>query len=100
MDVDSTFTMRCEASGLPRPTYTWLKDGRPLTSVPGDLEVTANVLTFGVAHERHQGMYQCLASNTWGSAVSSAQVRVLSKFLYIFIQINTHFDTTFPSYDL
>lgn len=29
--VNNALELRCEASGIPTPTLTWLKDGRPLT---------------------------------------------------------------------
>lgn len=29
--VNHALELRCEASGIPTPTLTWLKDGRPLT---------------------------------------------------------------------
>lgn len=29
--VNNALELRCEASGIPTPSLTWLKDGRPLT---------------------------------------------------------------------
>ena len=82
MDVHTTFSLRCEAMGVPLPTYAWFKDGHPLTSTPGDVEVRGNVVTFTDADAtRHNGMYECSASNVYGTQLSSAQVRVLGECL-------------------
>ncbi|KAK7092346.1 contactin-5-like isoform X2 [Littorina saxatilis] len=78
VDINSSFSIRCEAMGVPLPTYSWYKNGQPLTSTLGDVEVSGNVVTFSKANaEKHNGMYECSTVNVYGSAVSSAQVRVL-----------------------
>ena len=80
MDIHTAFSLRCEATGVPLPRYAWFKDGLPLTSTPGDVEVRGNVVSFTDADpERHNGMYECSASNVYGTRLSSAQVRVLGE---------------------
>ncbi|XP_076455487.1 contactin-like [Babylonia areolata] len=78
VDVNTSFSLRCQAMGVPLPRYAWFKDARPLTSTLGEVEVRGNVVTFTRADpEKHSGMYQCSATNVYGTSFSSAQVRVL-----------------------
>ncbi|XP_067686212.1 contactin-like [Haliotis asinina] len=78
VDIGSQLTWRCEVVGRPRARYSWYKNGQRLQSVPGDVEVTENVLVIKSAHpSRHNGMYQCAADNLHGSTYSSAELRVL-----------------------
>ncbi|CAL1534451.1 unnamed protein product [Lymnaea stagnalis] len=79
IDVGRPLTWRCEAMGVPRPTYTWYKNGKQLTESEEDVEVRINILTIASAQpDKHQGMYQCGATNAHGTTISSAQLRVLS----------------------
>ncbi|CAG5129208.1 unnamed protein product, partial [Candidula unifasciata] len=79
VDIDRQFTWRCEAMGVPRPIYTWFKDGKQLYSIPGDIEVQVNTLTiFKTDPKKHPGMYQCMAVNVHGTTFTTAQLRVLS----------------------
>ncbi|XP_025082370.1 contactin-like isoform X2 [Pomacea canaliculata] len=79
VDIDSQVSIRCHAGGVPAPTYAWQKNGQPLTSTPGDVEVSGNVVVIKrVDPARHSGMYECSATNLHGTSVSSAQLRVLS----------------------
>ena len=81
VDINTSFSLRCEATGVPLPRYAWFKDGQPLTStLEADLEVRGNVVTFtGADPAKHDGMYECSASNVYGTRLSSAQVRVLGE---------------------
>ena len=46
----------------------------------GRISVSQNVLHFKTLHEsRDNGMYQCAASNLYGTRYSTAELRVLSK---------------------
>ncbi|BFZ22584.1 hypothetical protein BsWGS_25623 [Bradybaena similaris] len=79
VDIDRQFTWRCEAMGIPRPTYTWFKDGKQLYTIPGDIEVQVSTLTIlKTDPKKHPGMYQCMAVNVHGTSFSTAQLRVLS----------------------
>lgn len=75
----------CEAFGLPRVAYAWFKNGQELQA--GSLSpldaarytIKENrLLIDSVQRERDQGMYQCRASNQYGSAYSSGQLRVMN----------------------
>uniref|UniRef100_A0A6G1S8Q7 Contactin n=1 Tax=Aceria tosichella TaxID=561515 RepID=A0A6G1S8Q7_9ACAR len=75
----------CEAFGLPHVTYSWFKNGEELslaTMSPLDAaRYTIKDNRFmidSVQRERDSAMYQCRASNQYGSAFSSAQLRVMN----------------------
>ncbi|ESP02884.1 hypothetical protein LOTGIDRAFT_110734, partial [Lottia gigantea] len=72
-------TWRCEAKAQPKQEYTWFKNGAKLLPIPGEIEISQNVLVIRNLNAlRHDGMYQCRASNVHGDAFSSGQLRVLS----------------------
>ena len=39
MVVNEPVKLECEASGVPLPSLTWLKDGSPVTSVSDGIQV-------------------------------------------------------------
>lgn len=73
-------TWRCEARAVPFPQYTWYKNGVPLTnSSDGNIAVWKNTLVLkNLEKSRDEGMYQCGASNAYGTTMTSAQLRILS----------------------
>ncbi|XP_060075938.1 contactin-like [Ylistrum balloti] len=78
-DINSELTWRCEAVAVPRATFTWYKDSKPLLPIPGQLDITSNVLKINsLDPTRDSGMYQCSAENTYGITLSGGQLRVLS----------------------
>ncbi|BFZ06512.1 hypothetical protein BsWGS_09551 [Bradybaena similaris] len=80
VDADSKLTWMCNAIGVPRPTYTWYKNGVPLlSSAPDGLTINRNILTINKVNAvKHNGMYECEATNVYASSRSSAQLRALS----------------------
>lgn len=79
VDEESHVTLRCDALGKPRPTFSWYKNSQPLVPVAGEIEIVSNVLTIlRTQVGKHGGMYECTATNTHGTAITSAQVKVLS----------------------
>ncbi|XP_078309462.1 contactin-4-like [Crassostrea virginica] len=77
VDRDSELVWRCQAYGIPPPTYTWYRDGQ-LLSGGGGVTLAGNILTIPRVQGDQAGMYQCMASNTHGTATSTAQLRVLA----------------------
>ncbi|XP_047452127.1 contactin-1a isoform X2 [Mugil cephalus] len=65
--LGSDFTMSCTASGKPKPTIRWLKNGVPIDSK----EVKFSSLTL-----ENSGMYQCIAENQHGVIYANAELRV------------------------
>ena len=87
VDENDEVIWTCEAFGIPDVTYSWLRDGKPLTSDPDKLapedrnryEIVDNVLKIRQARkDRDEGMYQCMASNDLESKYSSGQLKVLT----------------------
>uniref|UniRef100_A0AAR2IWZ1 Neural cell adhesion molecule L1 n=1 Tax=Pygocentrus nattereri TaxID=42514 RepID=A0AAR2IWZ1_PYGNA len=69
-------TVECEATGNPPPVFTWTRDGVYL-NVARDPQVsmkrrsgTLEIFFWG-RPEDYEGVYQCTATNEFGSAVSS-----------------------------
>ena len=79
MDKEARLIWRCQAYGIPRPTYTWYKNGQLLSS-SSELTITRNVLVIPRLREEMAGMYQCMAGNTHGVSMSSGQLRVLCEY--------------------
>lgn len=51
-----------------------------------DWQINRNTLTLRNANkQKHEGMYQCAATNVHGSSLSAAQIRVLCKEHYLFL---------------
>ncbi|KAL3862103.1 hypothetical protein ACJMK2_008096 [Sinanodonta woodiana] len=78
VDPDKSVSFRCKAVARPAPTYTWYKNGILLQNIPGEIEIQQNYLLIKSVKNRHEGMYQCAATNVYGTAYSTAQLRVLS----------------------
>ncbi|KAI1892341.1 hypothetical protein AGOR_G00132360 [Albula goreensis] len=77
-------TLTCEASGVPKPTFRWVKDGKEFDPT-GDplLSVTPGSGTFSMTSgyesiSQYQGNYSCYASNELGTAVSN-QVQLITE---------------------
>ncbi|XP_053174684.1 contactin-1a-like [Scomber japonicus] len=68
-DLSSDYTMSCIASGKPKPSIHWLKNGELLDKK----EMSFKSLTFD-----DSGMYQCIAKNPHGVIYASAELRVFA----------------------
>ncbi|XP_067585037.1 hemicentin-1 isoform X1 [Pseudorca crassidens] len=62
-----SISLECEVEGIPQPTVTWMKDGRPLTKGRG-MEVTdeGHILQLKNVHVSDTGRYVCVAVNIAG----------------------------------
>uniref|UniRef100_A0A8C3R9I9 Contactin 2 n=1 Tax=Cyanoderma ruficeps TaxID=181631 RepID=A0A8C3R9I9_9PASS len=74
-DIGSDLRWSCVASGKPRPTVRWLRDGQPLTS-QNRIEVRGGELRFSRLVQEDSGMYQCVAENKHGTVYASAELTV------------------------
>ncbi|XP_042267898.1 contactin-1a-like isoform X2 [Thunnus maccoyii] len=68
-DLSSDYTMSCIASGKPKPSIHWLKNGELFDKK----EMRFRSLTFD-----DSGMYQCTAKNPHGIIYASAELRVFA----------------------
>nr|XP_057926871.1 hemicentin-1 [Doryrhamphus excisus] len=65
--LGSHVSLRCEASGVPVPSITWLKDGTPIeSSLQWQWSIRGNRLELGPLTLSHAGTYTCIAKNSEG----------------------------------
>ncbi|XP_064793489.1 hemicentin-1-like [Oncorhynchus masou masou] len=66
-NLGSHVTLLCEATGVPVPSITWLKDGTPIeSSLQWQWSVRGNRLELGPLTLSHAGTYTCVAKNREG----------------------------------
>ena len=68
----STVMFSVTATGTEPLSYSWQKDGVPLADGGGIQGANESSLTIIRVFEGDEGSYQCLVSNTVGSATSNA----------------------------
>ncbi|CAG0883608.1 unnamed protein product [Darwinula stevensoni] len=66
----------CRSDGNPRPTVTWVFNGKRLLQLP-NVRISASGLEVLRVKKNHAGVYQCFAANGVGRATQSALLRVL-----------------------
>ncbi|NWX98045.1 CNTN4 protein, partial [Nothoprocta ornata] len=75
--MEETATWECRASGRPKPSYSWLKDGEPLRP-QGRIRIEQGSLTITNVSLADAGMYQCVAENRHGVIFASAELSVIA----------------------
>ena len=90
--LDEPATLRCEATGIPRPQVTWLKDGAEVRTAPEDSTSHRVLLPSGALFflkavqnkkEDDRGTYWCVAANSDGEVVSrKARLDIASKISF------------------
>uniref|UniRef100_A0A667ZUQ3 Contactin-5 n=1 Tax=Myripristis murdjan TaxID=586833 RepID=A0A667ZUQ3_9TELE len=77
MDSGEKLQWECKATGRPRPTYRWLRNGSPLTP-QSRVEMLNGELTIHKVQQTDSGMYQCVAENKYGAIYSNAELKILA----------------------
>ncbi|XP_033002053.1 contactin-5 [Lacerta agilis] len=77
LDSGDQLRWECKATGKPRPTYRWLKNGTPLWA-ESRIEMVNGVLLIHSVNQSDAGMYQCVAENKHGAIYTSAELRILA----------------------
>uniref|UniRef100_A0A671G2Y4 Contactin-5 n=1 Tax=Rhinolophus ferrumequinum TaxID=59479 RepID=A0A671G2Y4_RHIFE len=77
LDSGSPLRWECKATGKPRPTYRWLRNGAPLLT-QSRVEMVNGVLMIHNVNQSDAGMYQCLAENKYGAIYASAELKILA----------------------
>ncbi|XP_032907247.1 contactin-5 isoform X2 [Catharus ustulatus] len=77
LDSGDQLRWECKATGKPRPTYRWLKNGAPLWP-QNRIEMINGVLMIQSVNVSDAGMYQCLAENKYGTIYASAELKILA----------------------
>ena len=98
VDPGQTVSWRCKAVARPKASYSWYKNGEPLRSVPGVIEIYRDYLKIlNVDAARDEGMYQCGATNVHGTTYSYGQLKVLcmNKILssWLLLSVFIYFET-------
>ncbi|NWW29584.1 CNTN3 protein, partial [Panurus biarmicus] len=75
--VEDTLYWDCRASGKPKPSYRWLKNGEQL-AIEGRIQIENGALTISNLNLTDSGRYQCIAENKHGVISSSAELRVVA----------------------
>ncbi|XP_032708623.1 contactin-5 isoform X1 [Lontra canadensis] len=77
LDSGSPLRWECKATGKPRPTYRWLKNGVPLLP-QNRIDMVNGLLVIHNVNQSDAGMYQCLAENKYGAIYASAELKILA----------------------
>ncbi|NWW61202.1 CNTN4 protein, partial [Ifrita kowaldi] len=75
--IEERVSWECRASGRPKPSYRWLKDGEPLLP-QGRVQLEQGSLTIANVSLSDAGMYQCVAENRHGVVLASAELSVIA----------------------
>uniref|UniRef100_A0A7N6BJ83 Contactin-5 n=1 Tax=Anabas testudineus TaxID=64144 RepID=A0A7N6BJ83_ANATE len=86
MDSGEKLQWECKATGRPRPTYRWLRNGLPLTS-QGRMEIVNGELSIHKVQQADSGMYQCVAENKYGAVYSNFLIPVLIFLFFLSCRI-------------
>ncbi|XP_055367591.1 hemicentin-1 [Betta splendens] len=73
--VDGPLELECSATGVPAPTLSWLKDGRPLEGTDV-VQQDGHVVRISKVKVEDAGLYTCLASSLAGEDGQNHWVRV------------------------
>ncbi|XP_065811778.1 hemicentin-1 [Labrus bergylta] len=76
--VNEAAKLECEATGVPLPSLTWLKDGSPVTSLSHGIQVLSGgrVLSLNSALVSDTGRYTCVAVNAGGEQQREYDLKV------------------------
>uniref|UniRef100_A0A4W5P217 Contactin 4 n=1 Tax=Hucho hucho TaxID=62062 RepID=A0A4W5P217_9TELE len=75
--IDDSLVWECKATGKPKPSYRWMKNGENLESLER-IQVANGVLSISRLTLSDIGMYQCVAGNKHGEVYSNAELKVIA----------------------
>jgi hypothetical protein len=70
---DDLFFLSCDVRGEPRPSVSWTLNGKAISQ--GNIFIQRERLRVNSSNAEVQGVYRCVANNTWGT-VMSRRIRV------------------------
>ncbi|KAL4655900.1 contactin-3-like [Arapaima gigas] len=77
MSMEADLFWECRASGKPKPSYRWLKNGK-LLALEDRIQIEGGKLAIYNLDLMDSGMYQCLAENERGVIYASAELKVVA----------------------
>ncbi|XP_046882201.1 contactin-4 isoform X1 [Hypomesus transpacificus] len=76
--IDDSLVWECKATGKPKPSYRWMKNGENIEPVEERVQVGNGALSISRLTLADVGMYQCVAGNKHGEVYSNAELRVIA----------------------
>ncbi|KAJ7998556.1 hypothetical protein DPEC_G00206130 [Dallia pectoralis] len=76
--IDDSLVWECKATGKPKPSYRWMKNGENLETLEERVQVANGALSISRLTLSDIGMYQCVAGNKHGEVYSNAELRVIA----------------------
>ena len=84
-------TVRCSATGFPKPVLSWRKNRRPFVGEDGVfISESGDKLVFQYLELSQGGEYSCVASNAAGEDVARTRILGRSTFMHLYIHIYTY----------
>ncbi|XP_041748489.1 contactin-4 isoform X1 [Coregonus clupeaformis] len=76
--IDDSLVWECKATGKPKPSYRWMKNGENLESLEERIQVANGALSISRLTLSDIGMYQCVAGNKHGEVYSNVELKVIA----------------------
>uniref|UniRef100_A0AAQ4R7K8 Contactin 4 n=1 Tax=Gasterosteus aculeatus aculeatus TaxID=481459 RepID=A0AAQ4R7K8_GASAC len=76
--IDDSLVWECKATGKPKPSYRWMKNGENLEAAEERVQVADGALSISRLTLSDAGMYQCVAGNKHGEVYSNAELRIIA----------------------
>ncbi|XP_051752439.1 contactin-4 isoform X2 [Ctenopharyngodon idella] len=76
--IDDSLVWECKATGKPKPSYRWMKNGENLEPTEERVQVINGALSITRLELSDVGMYQCVAGNKYGEVYSNAELGVIT----------------------
>ncbi|KAF1659858.1 Contactin-6, partial [Aptenodytes patagonicus] len=77
LSLYDSLVWECKAKGKPSPSYSWLKNGQPLTSEER-IQIENGTLIIPSLNMSDSGLYQCVAENKYDTIYANAELRVIA----------------------
>ncbi|KAA0712788.1 Contactin-4 Brain-derived immunoglobulin superfamily protein 2 [Triplophysa tibetana] len=76
--IEDSLVWECKATGKPRPSFRWMRNGENLEPTEERVQVINGALSITRLALSDIGMYQCVAGNKYGEVYSNAELRVIA----------------------
>ncbi|XP_066519423.1 contactin-4 [Hoplias malabaricus] len=76
--IDDSLLWECTATGKPKPSYRWMRNGENLEPTEERVQVVNGALSISRLELSDAGIYQCVAGNKYGEVYSNAELRVIA----------------------
>ena len=85
--LNTSVTIRCQASGVPQPTITWYKNGQELLLNERLSVDEEDSLTITETRSEDSDRYTCAAENTAGQANAFTDVAIVGRFIFWYLVV-------------